>query len=147
MLRRLVEFSLEFRGVTVTLACLLFSYGVFAAFQAKLDVFPEFAPPQVVVMTEAPGLSPEEVEALVTTPVERAMIGVGDLQTIRSQSIQGFSVITASFLPWEILEIIHRHTFPRIGLLVVNVAVLIYLSKLVWERKRGSKRAAPATGG
>jgi CzcA family heavy metal efflux pump len=98
MLRRLVEFSLEFRGVTVTLACLLFSYGVFAAFQAKLDVFPEFAPPQVVVMTEAPGLSPEEVEALVTTPVERAMIGVGDLQTIRSQSIQGFSVITASFL-------------------------------------------------
>ena len=55
-------------------------------------------------------------------------------------------VITASFLPWEILEIIHRHTFPRIGLLVVNVAVLIYLSKLVWERKRGSKRAVPAPG-
>ncbi len=98
MLRRLVEFSLEFRGVTVTLACVLVGYGVFAAFQAKLDVFPEFAPAQVVVMTEAPGLSPEEVEALVTTPVERAINGVGDLQTIRSQSIQGFSVITAIFL-------------------------------------------------
>jgi CzcA family heavy metal efflux pump len=98
MLRRLVEFSLEFRGVTVTLACLLFGYGVVAAFEAKLDVFPEFAPPQVVVMTEAPGFSPEEVEALVTTPVERSMNGVGDLQTIRSQSIQGFSVITAIFL-------------------------------------------------
>ena len=98
MLRRLVEFSLEFRGVTVTLACVLVAYGLFAAFQAKLDVFPEFAPPQVVVMTEAPGLSPEEVEALVTTPVERAINGVGDLQTIRSQSIQGFSVITVIFL-------------------------------------------------
>src|SRR5499433_2436113 len=98
MLRRLVEFSLEFRGVIVTLACVLIGYGVFAAFQAKLDVFPEFAPAQVVVMTEAPGLSPEEVEALVTTPVERTINGVGDLQTIRSQSIQGFSVITAIFL-------------------------------------------------
>src|SRR5262249_2965963 len=87
-----------FRGVTVTLACVLVGYGIFAAFHAKLDVFPEFAPAQVVVMTEAPGLSPEEVEALVTTPVERAINGVGDLQTIRSQSIHGFSVITAIFL-------------------------------------------------
>lgn len=45
-------------------------------------------------------------------------------------------IITASFLPWEILEIIRRHTMFRVGLLVVNVAVLIYLSKLVWERQR-----------
>ena len=50
-------------------------------------------------------------------------------------------IITASFLPLEIMEILHRHTFPRVGLLVVNVAVLIYLSKVVWERQRGSKRA------
>jgi uncharacterized membrane protein (DUF2068 family) len=52
-------------------------------------------------------------------------------------------VITASFLPWEIMEILRRHTLPRIGLLVVNVAVLIYLSRLVLERQRGSKRAEP----
>jgi uncharacterized membrane protein (DUF2068 family) len=54
-------------------------------------------------------------------------------------------VITASFLPWEILEIARRHTLPRIGLLVVNIVVLIYLSKLVWERQRGHKHSVPAT--
>jgi Cu/Ag efflux pump CusA len=97
MLRRVVELSLDFRGVIVTLACMLLAYGIVATFHAKLDVFPEFAPPQVVVLTEAPGLSPEDVEALVTTPVERVVNGVGGLQTIRSQSIQGFSVITAIF--------------------------------------------------
>lgn len=57
-------------------------------------------------------------------------------------------VITASFLPWEILEIVRRQTWPRVGLLVVNVAVLIYLSQLVWERQHGAKRdhAAPEPG-
>src|SRR5262249_1674485 len=97
MLRRLVELSLELRGVMVALACMLVAYGIFATARAKLDVFPEFAPPQVSVFTEAPGLSPEEVEALVTTPVERVVNGVGSLQTIRSQSIHGLSVITAVF--------------------------------------------------
>ena len=48
-------------------------------------------------------------------------------------------VITASFLPWEIMEIIRRQSLPRVGLLVVNLAVLIYLSKVVWERQHGSK--------
>ncbi len=52
-------------------------------------------------------------------------------------------VITASFLPLEIVEVMHRQTVARIGLLVVNVAVLIYLAKLVWERQRGSKRVEP----
>jgi CzcA family heavy metal efflux pump len=97
MLRRVVEFSLEFPGVIVTLACLLSTYGIFATARAKLDVFPEFASPQVSVLTEAPGFSAEEVEALVTTPVERVLNGSRDLQTLRSQSIQGFSVITATF--------------------------------------------------
>lgn len=54
-------------------------------------------------------------------------------------------VITASFLPWEIMEVLRRNSLPRVGLLVVNVAVLIYLSKLVWERRHGSKQSVPAT--
>jgi uncharacterized membrane protein (DUF2068 family) len=54
-------------------------------------------------------------------------------------------VITASFLPWEILEIARRHTMPRVALLVVNIAVLIYLSKLVWERQREGKEPVPAS--
>jgi uncharacterized membrane protein (DUF2068 family) len=53
-------------------------------------------------------------------------------------------IITASFLPWEIIEIAHRHTFPRFSLLAVNLAVLIYLSKLVWERQHGPKRVQTA---
>lgn len=54
-------------------------------------------------------------------------------------------VITASFLPWEIMEIMRRHSSPRIALLVANVAVLIYLSKLVWERQRGTRGMETAT--
>ncbi len=52
-------------------------------------------------------------------------------------------LITASFLPWEIIEIARRLSMPRVALLVVNVAVLIYLAKLVWERQRGSKEPIP----
>jgi CzcA family heavy metal efflux pump len=96
-LRRLVELSLRFRGVVIALACLVAGYGLYAAATAKRDVFPEFAPPQVVIQTEAPGLSPEEVEALVTRPVEHAVNGVGGLESIRSESIQGLSVVTAIF--------------------------------------------------
>jgi uncharacterized membrane protein (DUF2068 family) len=55
-------------------------------------------------------------------------------------------IITASFLPWEILEIMHRHTILRVGLLVVNVLVLLYLSKLVWERQRSPRRMIVESG-
>src|SRR5262249_29416180 len=61
------------------------------------DVFPEFAPPQVIVQTEAPGLSPEEVEQLVTLPIEQAVNGIPSLNVLRSQSIQGLSVVTIIF--------------------------------------------------
>ena len=98
MLRRLVEFSIRYRGVVTALACLMIAYGIYVTARAKYDVYPEFAPPQVVIHTEAPGLSPEEVEQLVTRPVEYAVNGVPDLDYIRSQSIQGLSVVTAQFL-------------------------------------------------
>ena len=87
MLKRLVEFSLTFRGVVMALACTAVGYGIYATLDAKYDVYPEFAPPQVVIQTEAPGLSPEEVEALVTRPVEAVLNGVPELRTIRSQSV------------------------------------------------------------
>src|SRR5947207_7669842 len=97
MLRRIVELSLRFRGVVIALACLSVGYGLFVAAHAKLDVFPEFVQPQVTVQTEAPGLASEQVEVLVTRPVENALNGVGNLQSIRSESIQGLAVITAVF--------------------------------------------------
>jgi CzcA family heavy metal efflux pump len=97
MLNALVGFSLRFRGVVIALACIVLVYGLYATAHAKLDVFPDFVPPQVVVQTEAPGLSAEQVELLVTRPIESAINGAGDLESIRSQSIQGLSIITAVF--------------------------------------------------
>ncbi|ODU23985.1 MAG: acriflavin resistance protein [Verrucomicrobia bacterium SCN 57-15] len=97
MLSRIVELSLRFRGIVVALACLVMAYGLFVAMRTKLDVFPEFAPPQVVIQTEAPGLSPEEVEQLVTRPLEAGLNGSPGLEAIRSQSIQGLSAIALVF--------------------------------------------------
>jgi CzcA family heavy metal efflux pump len=97
MLQSLVHFSLKYRRVVVALACLLLAYGVHVATQAKLDVFPNFVPPQVTVQTEAPGLAPEQVEVLVTRPVETAIAGLGNQESLRSESIQGLSIITMVF--------------------------------------------------
>src|SRR5437764_14685275 len=99
MLRRIVEFSLRYRGVVLTLAAVLLGYGLYVASRAPLDVFPEFVQPQVTVQTEAPGLAPEQVETLVTRPVESVVNGAGELDSVRSESIQGLSVVTVVFKP------------------------------------------------
>src|SRR5438874_11949944 len=97
MLTAIVEWSTRNRVVVVVLAAFLLVLGGYAAGHAKLDVFPEFAPPQVVIQTEAPGLSPSEVEQLITLPLETAVNGLPRLDVLRSQSIQGLSVITVIF--------------------------------------------------
>ncbi len=97
MLRWLVDFSLRFRGVVIALGMVVLGYGIYTASRSKLDVFPEFAPPLVVIQTEAAGLSPDQVEQLVTRPIETAVNGVANLESIRSQSVQGLSIITAVF--------------------------------------------------
>ncbi|HUY25919.1 MAG TPA: efflux RND transporter permease subunit [Candidatus Binataceae bacterium] len=97
MLKAIVEFSIRLRGVVIALACLIVLYGLYVTYHAKLGVFPEFAPPEVVIQTEAPGFSPEQVETLVTQPIENALAGTIGLQSIRSQSIQGLSVATVVF--------------------------------------------------
>src|SRR5947209_10506142 len=98
MLQALVAWSLKNRGVVMVLAASVLALGVHAALKARLDVFPEFAPPMVVIQTECPGLSPLDVEQLVTVPIEAAVNGVPRLAKLRSQSIQGLSLITAVFL-------------------------------------------------
>src|ERR1051326_6350991 len=97
MLNRIILWSLQNRLVMLILAFLLLVFGVRAALQVPLDVFPEFAPPQVVIQTEAVGLSAEEVEQLVTLPLETQLNGTAELDTIRSSSIVGLSVITCVF--------------------------------------------------
>src|SRR3569833_1641111 len=97
MLQAIVAFSLRYKGVVLTLAALLFAYGIWVGNHAKLDVFPDFVPPQVTVQTKAPGLAPEQVETLVTRPIENAINGLGSQESLRSETIQGLSVITVVF--------------------------------------------------
>lgn len=94
-----IGFAIRFRGIVIALACLLLAYGVYSLGRVKYDVFPEFAPPQVGIQTEAAGLTPEQVEILVTRPIETAINGVPGVQTLRSTSIQGLSVVTVFFDP------------------------------------------------
>ncbi|KAB1073133.1 efflux RND transporter permease subunit [Methylobacterium planeticum] len=93
----LVAFAVRFRGVVLALAFAVLAFGLMTLGDAKYDVFPEFAPPSVVIQTEAPGLNPEQVEVLVTQPIEVAVNGLPGIESLRSSSIQGLSVITAVF--------------------------------------------------
>jgi CzcA family heavy metal efflux pump len=95
----LVSFAIRYRGVVLALACALLGYGLYALGNAKYGVFPEFASPQVSIQTEAPGLSPEQVEVLVTQPVETSVNGLAGVESMRSSSIQGLSVVTVVFQP------------------------------------------------
>ncbi|HVV71214.1 MAG TPA: efflux RND transporter permease subunit, partial [Verrucomicrobiae bacterium] len=97
MLQALVHFSLRFRGVVLVLACVAIGYGLYVVNHAKLDVFPNFVQPQVEIQTECPGMAPEQVELLVTLPIETMVTGLGDMESLRSESIQGLSAITAVF--------------------------------------------------
>ena len=97
MLSAIVRFSLRFRGVVLSLAVAMLGYGLYTLTQARYDVFPEFAPPRVAIQTEAPGLSPEQVELLVTQPIENVVNGVTGIDSLRSNSIQGLSVIDVVF--------------------------------------------------
>ncbi len=97
MLSRLVGFSLRNRALVLVLAAVLFVSGLYTTWHAPMDVFPEFAPPQVTVETEAPGLSAEEVESLVTLRLERSLSGSPGLKTLRSISMPGVSSVTAIF--------------------------------------------------
>lgn len=94
-----IGFAVRFRGIIIALACVLVAYGVHSLGRAKYDVFPEFAPPQVGIQTEAAGLTPEQVEILVTRPIETAINGIPGVQMLRSTSIQGLSVVTVFFDP------------------------------------------------
>jgi len=89
----LVESALRLRVAVVALSVLLIAGGIRLVPHLSLDVFPEFSPPYVEIQTEAPGLSAEEVENLVTFPLENALIGTPGLDVLRSKSVLGLSSI------------------------------------------------------
>ncbi len=97
MLSAIVSWALNMRVLVVALAAALLVVGINATKNAPLDVFPEFAPPLVEVQTEAPGLSTEEVDALVTVPLENSLNGLPALKTIRSKSVLGLSSVVMIF--------------------------------------------------
>ncbi len=97
MLAILVRFSIRYYGIIIALALLILVYGGFRFATAGLDIFPEFAPKKVIIQTESPGLSAEQVEILVTQQIERKINGLIGLKSVRSESIQGLSIITATF--------------------------------------------------
>ena len=96
-MRWLVSLCIRHFGAASALSLLALVLGCVGASHAQLDVFPDFVPTQVDVQTEAPGFAPEQVEELVTRPVESAINGASGLATMRSESIPGLSVVTVTF--------------------------------------------------
>lgn len=97
MLSALVRFSINFRGVVIALAVIMMVYSVYRLNRAGLDIFPEFSPNLIVVQTEAPGYSAEQVETLVTRPIEMSLSGLIGIDHVRSESIQGLSIVNVYF--------------------------------------------------
>lgn len=94
MLAWLVRTALTQRAIVLCATVVMVLLGIAFSRQASLDVFPEFAPPRIEIQTEAPGLATEEVEKLITVPIEAAVSGVPGLATLRSKSVLGLSAVT-----------------------------------------------------
>lgn len=97
MLNKIISYSLHNRLLVLVCAMLLLVGGVYTAYHTDVDVFPDLNAPTVVIMTEAHGMAPEEVERLVTFPVETAVNGAMNVRRVRSSSTTGFSVVWVEF--------------------------------------------------
>ncbi len=115
MLRWIVGSSLKFRYLVVALAAALMFFGVQQLRHTAVDVFPEFAPPKVEVQTPSLGLSANQVESLVTIPLEQTLNGVPGLDEIRSKSVESLSSIEMIFKPGTDLLTARQHVAERIA--------------------------------
>ena len=97
MLDRIIKYSLNSRLVIVSIAVLILTAGTIVTMKMEIDVFPDLTAPTVVVMTEAYGMAPEEVERLVSFPIETVINGATNIRRVRSSSAMGFSIVWAEF--------------------------------------------------
>src|SRR5829696_8778903 len=97
MLDAVIRFSLRHRALVVTLALVALLYGGYLTARLPIDVLPDLDRPRVVLLTECPRLAAEEVEKLVSQPIEIALLGSAGVQDVRSQSVAGLSVVNVEF--------------------------------------------------
>lgn len=97
MLNKLISYSLKNRPLVLLASLLILIGGCWTAWRMEVDVFPDLTAPTVVVMTEAPGMATEEVEQLVSFPIETAVNGATDVRRVRSNSTTGFSIVWVEF--------------------------------------------------
>lgn len=97
MLNAVIRFALRYRMLVLVISLALMVYGSYLATQMPIDVFPDLDRPRVIIITECPGLATEEVETLVTQPIEIALLGASGVQAVRSQSTAGLNVIYIEF--------------------------------------------------
>ena len=93
MLNKIIQFSLNNRLTILIMSIVMMIAGTFVLFRTEVDIFPDLNAPTVVVMTEAPGFAPEEVEKLVSFPIETAVNGATDVRRVRYSSATGFSIV------------------------------------------------------
>src|SRR5258708_12650700 len=97
MLRRIVDFSLDNRWIVLSVTAAMIALGLYTMWNIPIEAFPDLTNTQVVITVEAPGMSPTEVEQLVTFPLETTVMGIPHMQTVRPISKLGLSMITAVF--------------------------------------------------
>src|SRR5262245_32433902 len=97
MLNAVIRLALRHRSLVLAVSLVVLVYGGYLTTTLPIDVFPDLDRPRVAILAECPGLAPEEVETLVTHPVETALLGASGVQAVRSQSSQGLVVVYVEF--------------------------------------------------
>src|SRR5919109_1138121 len=121
MFRFIIGSSLKYRFLVVALAVAMVAYGMDQLRKMPIDVFPEFAPPLVEIQTEGPGMSAEEVEELITIPLEQTLRNTPALAVLRSSTVNAFSMVRMIFKPGSDLLLARQRVQERLALAIPNL--------------------------